>query len=37
VTALLRGEIELEGNTQLLVLFRRLLPGPPRKRRRKKA
>jgi hypothetical protein len=37
VTALLRGQIELEGDTRLLVLFRRLLPGPPRKRRRKKA
>jgi putative sterol carrier protein len=35
VTALLRGQIELDGNTQLLVLFRRLLPGPARKRTRK--
>jgi hypothetical protein len=36
VTALLRGQIELDGDTQLLVLFRRLLPGPPAKRRRRK-
>jgi putative sterol carrier protein len=36
VTAVLRGQIELEGDTRLLVLFRRLLPGPPRKRTRKR-
>ena len=39
VTALLRGQIELEGDSRLLVLFRRLLPAPARKRtskRRKK-
>ena len=36
VTALLRGQIELEGDTQLLVLFRRLLPGPARKKTRRK-
>jgi ubiquinone biosynthesis protein UbiJ len=35
VTALLRGQIELEGDSRLLVLFRRLLPGPARKRSRK--
>jgi hypothetical protein len=35
VTALLRGEIELDGDSRLLVLFRRLLPGPARKRSRK--
>jgi hypothetical protein len=37
VAALLRGQIELEGDTQLLVLFRRLLPGPPVKRTRRRA
>jgi SCP-2 sterol transfer family len=36
LTALLRGEIELDGNPRLLVLFRRLLPGPPTKRARRK-
>ncbi|MGZ8694301.1 MAG: SCP2 sterol-binding domain-containing protein [Gaiellaceae bacterium] len=40
VTALLRGQIELEGDTRLLVLFRRLRPGPAptrtSKRRKKK-
>jgi hypothetical protein len=37
VAALLRGQIQLEGDTRLLVLFRRLLPGPPVKRKRRKA
>ena len=32
VTALLRGQIELAGEPRLLVMFRRLLPGPPRER-----
>jgi putative sterol carrier protein len=36
VAALLRGELEVEGDTQLLVLFRRLLPGPARKQQRRK-
>jgi putative sterol carrier protein len=26
--AVLRGEIEVEGDTELMVLFQRLLPGP---------
>jgi hypothetical protein len=34
--ALLRGAVELEGNPRMLILFRRLLPGPPVKRRRRK-
>jgi hypothetical protein len=29
LTALLRGEIEVEGNPELLVLVQRLFPGPP--------
>jgi hypothetical protein len=37
VTAVLRGAVELEGDTRLLVLFRRLLPGPPPKRSRRKS
>jgi putative sterol carrier protein len=32
--AVLRGTVEVEGNPRLLVLFRRMLPGPPRGRRR---
>jgi hypothetical protein len=36
VTALLRGQIELDGDSRLLVLFRRLLPGPARKRTSKR-
>jgi putative sterol carrier protein len=32
--AVLRGTVEVEGNPRLLVLFRRLLPGPPKRRRR---
>jgi putative sterol carrier protein len=31
--ALLRGAVEVEGNVGLLVLFQKLLPGPPRSRR----
>jgi putative sterol carrier protein len=30
MTALLRGEIEVDGNPELLVLVQRLFPGPPR-------
>ena len=30
MAALLRGELQAEGNTELMVLFQRLLPGPPR-------
>ncbi|HEU5211540.1 MAG TPA: SCP2 sterol-binding domain-containing protein [Gaiellaceae bacterium] len=32
--AVLRGTIVVEGDPRLLVLFRRLLPGPPTRRRR---
>ncbi len=32
---LLRGNVEVEGDVQLLVLFQRLFPGPPRSRRRR--
>lgn len=34
VTAALRGEVDLEGDPRLLVLFRRLLPGPKKTRKR---
>jgi putative sterol carrier protein len=37
VTAALRGEVEIDGDPRLLVLFRRLLPGPKPKPSRKKA
>jgi alkyl sulfatase BDS1-like metallo-beta-lactamase superfamily hydrolase len=37
VAALLREELDVEGNVNLLVLFRRLLPAPPRSRRRRHA
>jgi putative sterol carrier protein len=33
MAALLRGAMRVEGDVQLLVLFQRLLPGPPRSRR----
>jgi putative sterol carrier protein len=33
LTAVLRGEMRLEGDTELLVLFQRLLPAPPTSRR----
>src|SRR5215218_5995393 len=35
MAALLRGAMGVEGDLQLLVLFQRLLPGPPRSRRRR--
>jgi putative sterol carrier protein len=35
MAAMLRGSIAVEGNPMLLVLFQRLLPGPPRSRRRR--
>jgi putative sterol carrier protein len=35
LAALLRGAAEVEGDVQLLVLFQRLFPGPPRSRRRR--
>jgi putative sterol carrier protein len=31
VAAFLRGEIGIDGNRQLLVLFQRVFPGPPRR------
>jgi putative sterol carrier protein len=37
MAATLRGDIALEGNFELLVPFQRLLPGPPRRRRRLRA
>ena len=33
MAALLRGAMGAEGDVQLLVLFQRLFPGPPRSRR----
>ena len=33
--AVLRGTVVVEGNPRLLVLFRRLLPGPPKRGRRR--
>jgi hypothetical protein len=36
MAAVLRGAVELEGDTRLLVLFRRLLPGPRAKLTRRK-
>ena len=35
MAALLRGAISVEGDTQLMVLFQRLFPGPPRSRKRR--
>ena len=35
VAAMLRGAITVEGDVPLLVSFQRLLPGPPRTRRRR--
>ena len=35
MAALLRGEMSVEGDVQLLVHFQRLLPGPRRSRRRR--
>src|SRR6476661_2274023 len=35
MAALLRGAMSVEGDLQLLVLFQRLFPGPPRSRRRR--
>ena len=35
MAALLRGAMGVEGDVQLLVLFQRLFPGPPRSRRRR--
>jgi putative sterol carrier protein len=35
VAAVLREEIEVEGDVRVLVAFQRLLPGPPRSRRRR--
>jgi putative sterol carrier protein len=35
--AVLRGQVAVEGNWELMVLFQRLLPGPPTSRRRQRA
>jgi putative sterol carrier protein len=35
MAALLRGAMGVEGDVQLLALFQRLFPGPPRSRRRR--
>jgi putative sterol carrier protein len=35
MAAMLRGAISIEGDTQLMVLFQRLFPGPSRSRRRR--
>lgn len=37
MAATLRGDIAIEGKSELLVPFQRLLPGPPRRRRRGRA
>lgn len=34
VVALLRGDLLLEGDYNLAILFQRLFPGPPKKRKR---
>ena len=34
LTAFLRGEVTLEGDPELLVLFQRVLPAPPGKARK---
>jgi putative sterol carrier protein len=34
MAATLRGDIALDGESELLVPFQRLLPGPPRRRRK---
>jgi putative sterol carrier protein len=35
--ATLRGAVAIEGDPRLLVLFQRLLPGPPSRRKRRRA
>jgi predicted lipid carrier protein YhbT len=37
LAAALRGDIVLDGDSELLVPFQRLLPGPPRRRNRRRA
>ena len=37
MAALLRGTVDVEGRVQLLAQFQRLLPGPPKRRRRRPA
>ena len=37
MAALLRGAVDVEGRVQLLAQFQRLLPGPPKRRRRRPA
>jgi putative sterol carrier protein len=36
MAALLRGAVGVEGRVQLLALFQRLFPGPPKSRRRRR-
>jgi SCP-2 sterol transfer family len=36
MAAVLRGELDVQGNVRLLVAFQRLLPGSPRTRRRRR-
>ena len=35
--AVLRGAVTIEGDPRLLVLFQRLLPGPPKRRQARRA
>ena len=35
MAAILRGTVTVAGDPRLLLLFRRLLPGPPKRRRRR--
>lgn len=35
MAALLRGAMSVEGDAELMVLFQRLFPGPPRSRKRR--
>jgi putative sterol carrier protein len=37
MAALLRGAVGVDGRVQLLAQFQRLLPGPPKRRRRRPA
>ncbi len=37
LAAMLRGAVGVEGDIQLLVLFQRLFPGPPRARKRRRS
>ena len=37
MAAVLRGAVAIEGDVQLLVMFQRLFPGPPRARKRRRS